>query len=233
MTQTDRVILVSHGQPSDPETGRARNLRAGHGCRIVLARPARTGRDTGRARVALEAALEGAHAPLVYPFFMADGWFTQSALPKRLAGTRARQLPPFGLDAGLPGFADWWLAGVLAERGWSAAGTTLFVAGHGSGRSPRPAVATREFASALRLGFAEIRCGFVEQAPFLVEAAQGLPAQSICLPFFALKRGHVLDDLPEALQTTGFAGVLLEPFGLHPDLPGFLAARISKEGGGA
>lgn len=231
MTQTDRVILVSHGQPSDPQTGeteiRALAERVGAHLPGVPVSGA-----TLAAPGALEAALEGAHAPVVYPFFMADGWFTQSALPKRLAGTVARQLPPFGLDAGLPGFADRWLTQVLDAQGWTAADTTLFVAGHGSGRSPRPAEATRAFAAALSLGFADIRCGFVEEAPFLVEAAHGLPPQSICLPFFALKRGHVLEDLPEALQETGFAGVLLEPFGLHPDLPAFLAARISEQAGG-
>ena len=231
MTHTDRVLLVSHGQPSAPATGEAEIIALAEA--VAFCNPGIPVRGaTLAAPGALEAVLDGARAPLIYPFFMADGWFTQSALPKRLAGAGARQMPPFGLDPGLPGFTDRWLSETLAQQGWSAVETTLFVAGHGSGRSPRPAEATRAFAAALSLEFAEVRCGFVEESPHLAEAAQELPDRSICLPFFALKRGHVLEDLPRALEATGFSGVLLDPFGLHPALPEFLASRIAAEAGG-
>lgn len=220
------VVIVSHGQPSDPATGEAEitDLAA----RVAAHAPHLQVRA---ATLASPGALEAAcadTAPLIYPFFMSDGWFTQINLPKRLQGVAHRQLPPFGLDPDLPRFTAHWLAGQIDQQGWQPQDTRLFLAAHGSGRSPRPAQATQDFAQALAaiLPLAEIRCGFVEEPPFLQEAAQDMGDQALCLPFFALKRGHVLEDLPEALKAANFTGLRLEPFGLHPDLPAFLAKRF-------
>lgn len=222
-------LIVSHGQPSDPEIGEIEIRDLAHRVQRHMPDAQVTG-VTLAAPDALEAAMDQAQTPTIYPFFMADGWFTQSALPKRIAacpnGAAARQLPAFGLDPNLPAFTDRWLDALLARQGWAARDTALFIAGHGSGRSPRPAQATRDFAARLSLPFADIRCGFVEEPPFLTDKATGLPAQSLCLPFFALKRGHVIDDIPQALDATGFSGLRLDPFGLHPDLPAFLANSL-------
>ncbi|CUH78583.1 CbiX/SirB N-terminal domain-containing protein [Tropicibacter naphthalenivorans] len=230
MPQPPRVIIVSHGQPSDPDVGEAEIIALAQATAQHL--PAAEVRGaTLAAKGALETALDGCDAPLIYPFFMSDGWFTKSALPKRLTGTNARQLPPFGLDPDLPAFTTHWLTSVLQTENWRPEDTSLFIAAHGSGRSPRPAEVTQTFAGHLAelRPWGDIRCGFVEQEPFLEQAATRLPSQSICLPFFALKRGHVLEDLPEALTKTNFQGRLLDPFGLHPDLPAFLAKSLARD----
>jgi sirohydrochlorin ferrochelatase len=62
-----------------------------------------------------------------------------------------------------------------------------------------------------RFGFKEMRTGFVEQEPWLKPAAKDL-GQAICLPFFALVAGHMLDDVPEALEEADFAGPVLASF---------------------
>ena len=59
------------------------------------------------AKGTVESALAGLDAPLVYPFFMAEGYFTGQVLPERIAKTApaARLLPPFGSDPALAGLA--------------------------------------------------------------------------------------------------------------------------------
>lgn len=223
-----RAVIVSHGQPSEPEIGEA-EIRTLAEAIVPFAPDWDVRGATLAGPGALEAALAGAPDDLVvYPMFMADGWFTQDELPRRLGDAPARRLPPFGLDPALPGFAADWLKAEIASRGWSPATTRLFVAAHGSGRSKRPAEVTRAFAAALgaHLPLAETRCGFVEEEPYLADMARDLGQTSICLPFFAARRGHVLDDLPEALDEVGFAGIRLDPVGLHPGIPAFIARRL-------
>ncbi len=57
--------------------------------------------------------------------------------------------------------------------------------------------------------------GFVEETPSLADAARDL-TPAICLPFFALRAGHVVDDVPAALAEAGFTGPLLPAIGEHP-----------------
>src|SRR6056297_530488 len=202
------AIVVSHGQPSDPEVAErelaelscdvARHLPGWQVTSATLAKPG-----------ALDAALAGVGlAPVVYPLFMTEGWFTGENLRNRLAGAPgARVLRPLGVSPDLPALAAELLGAEIARAGWPPAETRLFLAGHGSGRSPNSARDTRAFAAALarHIALGEIRVGFVEEPPYLAEAATDMGAQSLCLPFFAARRGHVIDDIPEALDEAGFA----------------------------
>ncbi len=185
---------------------------------------------------ALPAALKQAGpCPLVYPVFMTDGWFTQAALPKRLNGSRADVLPPLGVDPVLVPLAAHRLKAELEASGWSAEESCLVVAAHGSGRSRNPARETRDFANALQAltGFGTVRTGFIEEQPSLAEALANSGSKAICLPFFASRRDHVLDDLPAAVKDAGFRGKVLEPVGLFPSVPSMIAlalvAAVTKE----
>jgi len=194
-------------------------------CHVGAATLAQTG--------ALDAALADAGpAPVVYPLFMTEGWFTGENLRKRLGSAPdARVLRPLGVSPDLPALAADLIADDIAQAGWVPGDTRLFLAGHGSGRSPNSARDTRAFADALarHIALAEIRVGFVEEPPYLAEAAAGLGAQSLCLPFFAAKRGHVLDDIPEGLDAAGFAGLRLAPLGLAPAVPALVARAIAGD----
>ncbi|WP_413869211.1 CbiX/SirB N-terminal domain-containing protein [Albidovulum sp.] len=225
------AIIVAHGQPSDPLPPEAEMHAlaarvAGHlpGCEIRAA--------TLAAPDALRAALQGLDEPVVFPLFMADGWFIRSLLPRALAeagAPAARILRPFGLLPETADLAVTVLGEALAARGWAAAATTLVLAAHGSGRSPWPADAARAMQSAiaLRLGFADSRLGFIEEAPELVEVAEGAGAQALCLPLFAARWGHVEEDIPAALRAAGFTGVTLPPLGSDERVPAIVAGAIA------
>jgi sirohydrochlorin ferrochelatase len=223
------AIIVSHGQPSDPDPAQA-DLEA-FAARVAALLP---DWHVGAATLAKDGALDRAldvagPRPLIYPLFMTEGWFTGDNLRKRLTGAPdARVLRPLGVSPALPDLAADLLRDVLATRGWKPGDTQLFIAGHGSGRSPNSARDTRAFADALaqRTSFAEQRVGFVEEPPYLADQAAGLGAQSICLPFFAARLGHVIDDIPEALDATGFAGMRLDPIGCAAAVPGLVARAL-------
>lgn len=225
-TPPPSALIVAHGQPSDP--GPAAAEIAALAARVAEHLP---GWRIASATLAVEADLraavaEGAGPLLVYPLFMADGWFTQTHLPARLvaAGAGAMvQLAPFGLD---PAVQD--LTVSLAGAAEATGATGLLLAAHGSFRSPAPAAVARSVAAriAAETGLPCVETAFIDQAPRIAEAAGSLPPGSVCLPFFAARGGHVTADLPRALAEAGFDGPLLDPVGLHPAVPGLIAAAL-------
>lgn len=229
-TPKPAVVLVAHGQPSAPDTGEAALAAIASGVARHL-----PGYDVRSATLAsaevLERQLEGSgDAPRIYPLFMTRGWFLKTALTKRLGDRDLTILPPFGAERGLPALAARVLSRALQARSWTAGETVLLLASHGSGSGrPGPSRDTRAFADVLhqKLHFAEVRVGYIEEDPFLKDAACGLPGQSLCLPFFAAQGGHVEIDIPEALQEADFKGVLLPPIGADPDVPGMIARAIA------
>lgn len=221
------AIIVSHGQPSDPDVGEAEIAALALAVAAYLPE-ARVAGVTLAAEGRIEALSAEQPGALIYPMFMADGWFTQVQLPKRLAQGVGPQLVSFGLDCTLPMLAANWIRAVCTERTLEPSETDLVIAGHGSGKSRRVSEATQAFADrvAADLKPNSVRCGFVEEDPFLTDALTGLGPNAICLPFFAAKRGHVLEDLPEAVTDSGFTGVVLDPIGLHPDVPKMIADAL-------
>jgi sirohydrochlorin ferrochelatase len=225
------ALIVAHGSPADPGPQETR-LRALAADVAAILPGWRVEGATLAAEGALEVALEGMEAPLVYPFFMANGWFTWTNLPRRLAragARRPRQLAPFGADPDLPGLMAQVAQEAALEAGLLPRRTALLLAAHGSQVSRRSADTTHAMARMLaaRSPFARVAAGFVEEEPALVDVARGL-GKGICLPFFALRAGHVEDDVPQALAEAGFDGPLLPPIGEHPAVPGFIARALAR-----
>lgn len=223
------ALIVAHGAPADPApqeevlqalaAATAPHLPAGWRVRGA----------TLAADGALEAALHGLTDPLIYPFFMAEGFFTGTLLPRRLTeagATNARQTAPFGVNPALP---DLMARVALAAAEGRPEDTKLLVAAHGSKVSRTSADSTHAMVAALGplTGFNRILAGFVEEAPFLADQARALGA-GICLPFFALEAGHVVGDIPEALEEAGFQGPILPPIGQHPEVPALIAAALMR-----
>ena len=53
--------------------------------------------------------------------------------------------------------------------------------------------------------------------------------QAICLQYFALNAGHVLDDVPAALTAAGFEGPVLPPFIDWPETAALIAASLAAQ----
>ncbi|OIQ27092.1 MAG: cobalamin biosynthesis protein CbiX [Alphaproteobacteria bacterium MedPE-SWcel] len=223
------ALLTSHGQPSAPPPPE-----------IHLAAIAAAVQDhlpewqVRSATLASPGFLEKAMAEgaVIYPFFMARGWFTGQVLPRRLEGQTYHMATPFGLDPALPEMTATALSSEIAARGWPQEATEILLAAHGSARGPKAAEAAESFADRLRAILPGLRfsTGFVEQAPFISEAARPLGQHSLCLPFFAQSGAHVREDIPEALTEAGFQGQCLPVLGALPGAPALIAGAIRRAG---
>ncbi|MBI1172972.1 cobalamin biosynthesis protein CbiX [bacterium] len=228
MMQT--ALIVSHGQPSDPDPAEA-------GLALLAARvsaflPGWRVRSATLAKPgALAAAVEGAAAGLVYPMFMAGGWFPTVELPRRMAEAGAAGwsfLPPFGIDEAVQALALRLTREAAADLGQAAQETPVLLAAHGSFRSAAPSAVAQALAEKMRrAGFARAEAYFIDQEP-RIASASGFGPGSVCLPFFAAEGGHVADDLPAALTEAGFGGRVLAPMGLAPEVPGLIAAALRE-----
>jgi sirohydrochlorin ferrochelatase len=219
------AVIVAHGQPSDPAPAEAEI--AALAARVAALLPGWSVRSaTLASEGALAAALQGAPNPVVYPLFMADGWFTQTHLPARLTAAgagRVTQLAPFGLDPAVQA-----LSVTLAREAARGGATEVLLAAHGSFRSDAPAAVARAMAAriAAETGF-RVETGFIDQTPQIATVAATLGPGALCLPFFAARGGHVIDDLPQALAEAEFKGTLLDPVGLDARVPGLIAAALT------
>ncbi|MBW6507695.1 MAG: cobalamin biosynthesis protein CbiX [Rhodobacteraceae bacterium] len=218
------AILIAHGAPANPgpQEARMRALSA----EVGLLMPGwRLRGATLAANGALAAALRGLDAPLIYPFFMSEGWFTGTALPRALArlGARYRQLPPFGTDPVL----DQLVESSALSAGIEPLSTTLLLAAHGSQVSPASRLGAEAIAARLRPRFFDVRLGLIEEPPLLADAAR-IAGPVLCLPFFALRASHVESDIPAALASANFTGPILPPIGEHPCVPALIAAALAR-----
>ncbi|MCU0911752.1 MAG: cobalamin biosynthesis protein CbiX [Rhodobacteraceae bacterium] len=227
------AVLVAHGQPGEPEPQEA--AMQALAAQVAGCLPGATVRGaTLAAPGALEAALAGLARPMVYPFFMAEGYFTGRVLPARLAaaGSTASQLPPFGTDPALPDLIARVTVSAARAQGLDPSAAALLLAAHGSQVSSTSKDSTYAMARALRplVPFRRIEIGLIEEPPHLADAARGL-GPAICLPFFALRAGHVVGDIPEALAEAGFEGLLLPAIGEHAEVPALIAAALRRGAG--
>ncbi len=224
------AVIVAHGQPSNPAPAEA-------ALRVLAGKVARhlPGWDVASATMAapdiLERRLQQHSNAAVYPVFMADGWFTGMALPKRLRiSEKPHLMRPLGMDPRLPAIAADVTAQAVAARGWDMAETCLIIAAHGGQASRNPAKAARVFTAALAAltRFADIRLGFIEESPDLSDVAAGAGNKALCLPFFAANGRHVRRDIPAALSKAGFEGGVLDAIGLADQIPDLIAQSLTQ-----
>ena len=221
------VIIVAHGQPSDPAPAAA-DLAA-FAARVAVHLP---GRWVGSATLAEPDALSKAVAlagpgGLVFPMFMAGGWFTRVHLPAKLRAAGAtdwRVLEPFGCDPALHDLAVQVVAQALAGR----ALPQVLIAAHGSFKTSVPSDIANHLVQKLKssLGVNRAEAAFIDQTPQLSQV-QGFTPDAICLPFFAAMGQHVTHDIPAALAQAGFKGQVLPPLGQHPQVPELVARAIA------
>lgn len=231
MSETPReALIVAHGQPSAPEP--PEQWLQGFAAAVNQHISNWTIRA---ATLATPHALErqvSAISPgsLVFPMFMAEGFFVSKMLPDRLGDADLQVLPPLGFHPKLPDVAANGVKSALKDRKWQQGESHLLLAAHGSAKGPKAAESAFAFQDALSKRFEalEISVGFVEEAPFVADAARPLPEQSLCLPFFALEGDHCRQDIPEALEKAKYTGITLPPLGTWPETAKLAAEAIQN-----
>lgn len=214
------AIIVTHGQPSEP--GPAARALAAFAARVaMLLSDWRVGSATLAEADALAATASAMPVGVIFPMFMTGGYFTRVAIPERLrvGGVSGWQvLEPFGCDPAVHDLA----VTIVREAG----ADEVLLAAHGSFKSPVPSDIARHVAGriAAEVGI-RAEAAFIDQEPQLAEAGRFGPG-AVCLPFFAAAGGHVVDDIPTALDRAGFQGRILPPVGLDRRVPGVVAAAI-------
>jgi sirohydrochlorin ferrochelatase len=217
---TRNALIVAHGQPSDPRPAGAALEALAAKVQALLPGWAVAGATLAEPG-ALARAVAGLDGGVVFPMFMAGGWFTRVQIPTKLVEAGAAGwtvLEPFGCD---PAVHDLCVA-LVREAG----ADQVILAAHGSFKSSVPSDIAGHVAGRISAETgAEVMAGFIDQEPQLSTLAG---RDGVCLPFFAAEGGHVSDDIPAALAEAGFAGRILPPVGLDPRVPGIIAAAIAR-----
>lgn len=216
-------LIVAHGQPSEPGPAAAALERLA--AQVAQELPGWQVRAATLAEPGRLAAEAAAGQGVLFPLFMASGWFTRSAIPSRLAEAEAvvgvegwRITRPLGE---LPGFQD--LAVQLARE---SGADQIILAAHGSGKAPEPAAIANHVAARITAEAGiPTEARFIDHAPQMV-TARGFGANAACLPFFAMSGDHVEEDIPAALAEAGFGGRILPALGLDPRVPALIAAEM-------
>ncbi|MER5172060.1 CbiX/SirB N-terminal domain-containing protein [Thioclava kandeliae] len=224
------VIIVAHGSPSDPDTKQAALEALAEKirplCPEIRVRAATLAKDG-----ALAKAVNDCETPVIYPFFMAEGWFTKREIPRRLKelGCKAQHMDPFGIDPALEKLILDECLAAAAQAGLDSRATDLILCAHGSKIARKSKDSAYAMAEKLRRSgaFWRVRVGLIEEPPFLEDVAR-TSNQGVCLPFFALRAGHVDGDIPEALDNAGFSGPRLPPIGEHPEIPALIARALKQ-----
>jgi sirohydrochlorin ferrochelatase len=229
------VVLAAHGDRGGAFANTAllahRSLLADSGCFAVVTAGVLKGEPTLESALA-EAKVSGASRVVVYPFFMADGFFVRTRLSERVAAAgltgRWEIFPPLGVDPGLPDLMLTHAESAAAAAGFDPAATTLVVAGHGSKFGPASADATRAVASAIEDArvFASVTSAFLEEPPSIEEALRAATEPVVVSGFFSGDGMHAADDVPAAVAKSKVKAIYAGPIGGEPAVGALILSRL-------
>jgi sirohydrochlorin ferrochelatase len=232
------LLLLAHGERLDGQTNEAVNLV------ISTLRERRVAAKLGvgflGASPSIEEAVQRLTAPrlLVYPLFMADGYFLRIATDRlrkaAMQGGMNRSLdmlPPLGADPALAELVSARGATAASERGFALAETALILVAHGSLRQKASQAATDLLVERVRrLGrFGAVYGAFLEQPPPLAAVLSGHAGPAVVVGLFVGNGLHGEADLQRLLGTLppariAFAGIV----GSWPDIADLVAARVAR-----
>ena len=183
----------------------------------------------------IETALEQARTQnlkklIVFPLFMANGYFVKTVLAQQLADARLPvpviTMPPLGALPGLPALIRKQALQTTEKNNWPYPPDQcrLLVVGHGSSKSRASAEATQAVTSSLarKKDFAAIECCFLEEPPFLSGALQSSPLPTILTGFFSSDGMHGAHDIPEAIRKTQAEACYTGAIGTHASVPSLI-----------
>ncbi len=153
---------------------------------------------------------------MIYPLFMADGYFVNVAIPRQLANQDGRAVQvhtPLGLHPELPRLVANLALNAAHDENTDPGTHELLLAAHGSKHEPASRLASEDMAAKLRaLGiFAGVSVGFLEEAPFVADQLSAISRPVIVVGLFAGQGMHGAGDVPQAVRESGRADVILAP----------------------
>lgn len=180
-----------------------------------------------------QARSSGAKRILVYPLFMAPGYFVDIKLPDEIhvAGCDdiSEILTPLGSDPNLPAIMLRRAVGVARKANLSPALARLVVVGHGSkSGTPASAYATRQFAATLRGRgvFGEVDVAFLEEAPSVQDVLTASKRPTVVIGYFYAAGLHAAEDVPEAIAETGADAIYTGAVGADMDTTNLIRKSI-------
>lgn len=227
------AVLAAHGDRGGLSPNAALKAQA-EAVRTLTGLPVATGMLKGEPTIEqalAEAAASGASRIVVYPLFMADGYFVQKVRDRvRAVGlaTEPQILTPLGLDPALPDILVQEAVDTAVRERLDPAASRLLIVGHGSKLGPASATATRKAAAraALTRRFASVTTAFLEEEPFVEDALRASAVPTIVAGFFFGDGMHAGEDVPDAIAETGANAVYTGAIGNSPAVAALIAAAL-------
>jgi sirohydrochlorin ferrochelatase len=171
-------------------------------------------------------------ALVIYPYFMADGYFVNQVLKRRVKAM-ALDVPvlftePLGLDPRLPGLIAAAASKVVQSQPEKTKNARLLIVGHGSKISRASAIATEAVASSIRghSVFKNVETAFLEEAPFLTAQLTASQDPTLVSGFFSSGGMHGAEDVASAIVETGVDATYIGPVGTDPEIASIIRQAI-------
>jgi sirohydrochlorin ferrochelatase len=212
------VLLAAHGERRDGAGNEGVARLAGDLAARDLAAEIGVGFIKGVPGIAETLRAFASRDVLVYPLFLADGYFNRVRLPQLIAAAqtppatprRIRVLPPLGLDPVLVDIIAARAEAAAVGAGSAAGPVTLVLLAHGTPRDPASRQATQAMAGQLAgTGrFAAIRSAFLEEPPSLADVLADIAGPAMVVGLFAGEGLHGGGDVPQLLGEIARADVV-------------------------
>jgi len=173
---------------------------------------------------------------LVWPVFLADGYFTRVRLRQLVAEaansrhSAIRLQPPLGLDPALPTLIAEKAVAAARQRDFTTTVDVILLA-HGSSNNPASHRATENLASAVerQRQFSSVGIAFLDEAPSLRDALARVRGPAVIVGLFTGDGLHGADDVPRLISERrrsdlAFAGNV----GTWPELADIACGVISR-----
>ncbi|MCT4656365.1 MAG: hypothetical protein N4A65_11185 [Cohaesibacter sp.] len=171
----------------------------------------------------------------IYPFFMSDGFFVSTILPKKIKAAIGEPfpdlhyLPPFGVSPDLPQVILSRLCDFLDQEGRLDERPPLLIAAHGASIDRQSCLRANELAKEIETSnhFSPVTTAFLDEAPFLEDVIPTLDPRTIVMPHFNGLGSHAIDDMA-ALKSKAPSGICFtEPVGAFPSVANLIAHDIA------
>jgi sirohydrochlorin ferrochelatase len=172
---------------------------------------------------------------VVYPLFLADGYFTRARLPELIGAADVAcpvtVLPPLGVDPALPGVVMERANRIGEARELAAAETWLVLVAHGSARHASSRRAADDLARGIagRGRFAGVTAAFLEEAPLVDDVLRTVPGPALVAGLFAGEGLHGREDLDRLIAGADRTDLVpVGNVGAWPEVADLVAAAVLR-----